>query len=113
MQATGMTPPDGGMPPQGGVAPQPPTDNMGSIQQALQNLSPEEMEELDSFITPRFAELLVKAFGPGMMQLVGPFLQDDSSDEAMDVEPSIGLGSDGNGGYTTIKQPSAIRNVTA
>lgn len=112
MHPQGMTPPAGGMPPQGGAAPQPPMDQMGGIQQALQNLAPEELQELDGFITPRFAELLVKAFGPGMMQLVGPFLQDDSG-EVMGDEPSIGLGSDGNGGYTTVKQPSAIRNVMA
>lgn len=112
MHNPGMTP-QAGMPPAPAQPPmQPPVDNMGSIQQALQNLTPEEMQELDSFITPRFAELLVKAFGPGMMQLVGPFLQDDGDDGEVD-QPSVGLSDDGEGGYTTIKSPSAIRNVMA
>ena len=51
-----------------------PIDHVANIRQALANLTPEEMQELDSLLTPRLVELLVKAFGPEMRQLFGPFL---------------------------------------
>lgn len=54
-------------------------DHVMNIRKALVNLTREEQRELDSLITPRLAELLVKAFGPDMRQLLGPLLADETS----------------------------------
>ncbi|CCQ72333.1 hypothetical protein [Magnetospira sp. QH-2] len=41
---------------------------------ALGHLSWSELDELDEAITPRVAELLSKAFGPQMRQLLAPLI---------------------------------------
>ena len=53
------------------------------------NLSPLELEELDAIITPRAAELLVKAFGPGMWEILGPLVREDDPDELARAEASL------------------------
>lgn len=49
---------------------------LDAISQGLSSLTPQEMAELDSFITPRFAQLMTKAL-PDIGPLLAPFLQDE------------------------------------
>lgn len=48
-----------------------------AVEQALLSLPPEELIELDRLITPRAAELLLKAFGPGLYPLLKPLIAKD------------------------------------
>lgn len=45
------------------------------MQQGLAKLSPEELQEMDMFITPRFAQLVLKAM-PELSPLFMPFAQE-------------------------------------
>jgi len=47
--------------------------NPDAYAEGLKNLTPEELQELDQFITPRLAQLLTKAF-PDAAQLLAPFI---------------------------------------
>lgn len=76
MHPTGMTPP-GGMG-HGDMSPapaQPMMDPVMMFRRGIQNLSPEELQELDGLLTPRIAELLGKMFGPEMQQSLAPWIQ--------------------------------------
>ncbi len=59
-----------------------PTDATGSpavacIRDGLLTLDPAELQELDEIITPRAAELLVKAFGTDMWTILAPLVEHD------------------------------------
>ena len=61
------------------------------LAQGLAKLSPAELQELDTYITPRLHEILTKAFGPEVGALLERFIQDDEMAEAsmadMEGEP--------------------------
>lgn len=59
------------------------------IRNGLQTLSPMELEELDTIITPRAAELLVKAFGPDMWEILVPLVENDDPEEFKRTEETI------------------------
>lgn len=48
-----------------------------TIAQGLGALSPRELDELDTIITPRAAVLMAKAFGPEIGDLLGPLTRND------------------------------------
>ena len=45
------------------------------------NLTDEELRELDDVVTPRVAELFVKAFGEQMWDILAPLTENDEPDE--------------------------------
>lgn len=65
------------------------TETVDLIRNGLQTLSPMELEELDSIITPRAAELLVKAFGPDMWEILVPLVENDDPQELKNAEETL------------------------
>ena len=51
-----------------------------TLRRRLETLDPAELAELDAVITPRAAELLAKAFGPGIYSLLLPLTENDAPD---------------------------------
>ena len=51
-----------------------------TLRRRLETLSPGELAELDAAITPRAAELLAKAFGQGIYDLLLPLTENDGPD---------------------------------
>ena len=45
------------------------------------NLTDEELRELDDVVTPRVAELFVKAFGDQMWDILAPLTENDTTEE--------------------------------
>ena len=65
--------------------PMPPTGPQGDIS-GLQNLTRDELIELDSLLTPRLAQLLVKAF-PWAREPLAPLLMDDMQGQGESQQP--------------------------
>lgn len=65
------------------------TETVDLIRNGLQTLSPMELEELDSIITPRAAELLVKAFGPDMWEILVPLVENDDPKAVENAEETL------------------------
>lgn len=61
------------------------TQTLHQMKNNLKSLNPMELQELDEVITPRAAELLSKAFGPGIFELLAPLTEDDHLDEEADT----------------------------
>lgn len=70
--------------PQQAPAPAPTNGAAQMFKNCLGRLSPEELQELDDYIDPRFQELMAKAFGPEVGQMLEPFVQDDQDQQDMD-----------------------------
>ena len=64
-------------------------DISAAVEQALLSLPPQEMIELDSLITPRAAELLLKAFGPSLYPLLKPLIAKDDPAERARTEAEL------------------------
>lgn len=60
-----------------------------AVEQALLSLPPQELVELDTLITPRAAELLLKAFGPGLYPLLKPLIAKDDPTERARTEAEL------------------------
>ncbi|WP_259780969.1 hypothetical protein [Aestuariispira ectoiniformans] len=87
------------------------TETVDLIRNGLQTLSPMELEELDSIITPRAAELLVKAFGPDMWEILVPLVENDDPKEVQNIEESIRqMMRDPR--YWRDRDPSTVRQVS-
>ena len=81
------------------------------MRNSLHNLNQMEMQEIDDIITPRAAELLAKAFGQGMWQILGPLIKDDDPDELKRSEESLQkMMRDPR--YWREKDPETIRKVS-
>ena len=63
--------------------PMPQTGPQGDLS-GLQNLTREELTELDSLLTPRLAQLLVKAF-PWAREPLAPLLMDDMQGQGQEA----------------------------
>lgn len=59
------------------------------MREGLDNLNPMELQEIDEVITPRAAELLSKAFGPAMWDLLGPLTEDDNPEDLAKSEAAL------------------------
>ena len=55
----------------------------------LSTLTPAELEELDTIITPRAAALLVKAFGPEFHAMLSPLTERDDPAERKAAEAEL------------------------
>ncbi|WP_420549042.1 hypothetical protein [Curvivirga sp.] len=55
------------------------TQTIHQMKNNLKSLNPMELQELDEIITPRAAELLSKAFGHGIYELLVPLTEDDEN----------------------------------
>ena len=60
------------------------TQTIQYMKNNLKSLNPMELQELDEIITPRAAELLSKAFGYGIFELLAPLTENDEDLEKED-----------------------------
>ena len=54
---------------------------LATIVDGLSRLTDPELDELDTIITPRAAQLLSKAFGAGILELIGPLVVNDQMND--------------------------------
>jgi hypothetical protein len=110
-----------GFPPQGGAPAAPPGPPMGGAPAMAPagppgappggipggfkqpQMSPEEWAEFDSYITPRFVELIGKAFGPQAAQALMPYM---SKDPLQDSDDAYGTDEFPEGGNEALQDPT-------
>jgi len=85
------------------------------IRDGLLTLDPAELQELDEIITPRAAELLVKAFGADMWTVLAPLVEDEITEE----DGPAAAGSEEalrdlmkNASYWRDRNPETVRRVS-
>ena len=61
---------------------------LATIVDGLSRLSDPELDELDTIITPRAAQLLSKAFGAGILELIGPLVVNDQMNDGTGQVPA-------------------------
>ena len=76
--------------------------------EGLKNLTPEELQELDQFITPRLAQLLTKAF-PDAAQLLAPFIVGETGAGPAAIGPGAVPGVGPNAIGPPAERPIPIR----